>query len=481
LKSLNGARGIDEQFCRTHRIFPVLLSAGIGHLLLEVRSDLSILSYVSFLAKSDFQLKRVATVTLEQAIADCFADEGEAGVVKGLATQSSTSAENAEDGIVVQQINALIRDCIAGLASDIHFEPRETGMVCRARVDGMLLQKRSFERELVPEVVSRLKIMSGLDIAEKRRPQDGRVRFPVDNRSVDIRVSVIPTEFGEKVVLRILDKETLHLNLESLGFSTAHLELFKRMISLPNGIILVTGPTGSGKTTTLYSALNHLRSPHVNISTVEDPIEYNLPGINQSQVKPEIGLTFSAMLRALLRQDPNIMMVGEIRDRETLDIAIRASLTGHLVLSTVHTNSAIATISRLRDMGAEPFLLASSLKLIVAQRLVRKICPVCVATPLDEANLAAAKRLGLSVSNRSIQKAGCDQCNFTGYTGRTAVYELLTVDDVLRPMVQQEHPEQDILEVAKGNGFATMLQGAQVLVRAGVTTPVEVLRELSSL
>jgi type II secretory ATPase GspE/PulE/Tfp pilus assembly ATPase PilB-like protein len=255
--------------------------------------------------------------------------------------------------------------------------------------------------------------------------------------------------------------------------------LFKDKIAQPNGIVLVTGPTGSGKTTTLYAALNTLKSPHVNISTVEDPIEYNLTGINQTQVKPEIDLTFSSMLRALLRQDPNIIMVGEIRDHETLEIAIQASLTGHLVLSTLHTNSAIATISRLIDMGAEPFLLTTSLRLIVAQRLLRLNCQKCQTHKLSDANHAAALKLGLQISSNSVESTGCPYCHQTGFSGRTAVYELLVIDDDIKNGILNGKPESEILRIAKTHGFITMLESAQKLIDLGKTTPLEILREIN--
>jgi len=344
----------------------------------------------------------------------------------------------------------------------------------------MLLENKRIARERVAETLSRIKIMSGLDIAEKRRPQDGRIRFPVDGRTVDIRVSIIPTDFGEKAVLRLLDKQSLRLDLKELGFSTSQLQLFVERIAQPNGIILVTGPTGSGKTTTLYAVLQHLKSPTVNISTVEDPIEYNLEGINQTQVKPDIHLTFAAMLRAILRQDPNIIMIGEIRDRETLDIAIQASLTGHLVLSTVHTNSAVATVTRLLDMGAEPYLLASSLKLIVAQRLVRKLCPQCLSDRLDDSYHTAARKLGVTLGVGARSAPGCSGCSFTGFRGRTAVYELLPLGSQLGAAINSGASEQEILSIARSNSFQTMVETAASLINSGITSPIEVLRELGS-
>ncbi|MFZ1683087.1 MAG: GspE/PulE family protein, partial [Candidatus Zixiibacteriota bacterium] len=393
--------------------------------------------------------------------------------------QAAGAQEAISDGTVVNEINELIRECISSGASDIHFEPGEKELLCRARIDGVLAKRRSLAKERVPETISRLKIMSNLDIAEKRRPQDGRIRFPFESRTVDIRVSIIPTDFGEKAVLRLLDKDKLRLDLQGLGFLPEQLLTFKEGIAQPNGIILVTGPTGSGKTTTLYAALSTLRSPNVNISTVEDPIEYYVDGVNQTQVKPDIDLTFSKMLRALLRQDPNIIMVGEIRDRETLDIAIRASLTGHLVLSTVHTNSAVATITRLLDMGAEPYLISSSLRLVVAQRLLRLNCHHCLSPEFDEANCAAAASLGLAITPTARKGTGCQKCDHTGFAGRIAVYELLRVDDVLKQAITSRQSETQLTDIANRSGFLSMLQSSQSLIDSGKTTPLEVLREIS--
>jgi general secretion pathway protein E len=467
--------GEEERICRQIRFCPDSDSEGSQRILIDSSTDISFLSYLAHLAGATELPERVSPADLDLRITTRF---GTTQPKEALPSTPISDPLPSEIG-VVKEINDVIRDCIESGASDIHFEPGERQLVCRARLDGMLVQRKLFGREQVPELLSRLKIMSGLDIAEKRRPQDGRIRFSVGSRSVDIRVSVIPTDFGEKAVLRILDKEKLRLDLAGLGFRPNQLKLFSEKIAQPNGIILVTGPTGSGKTTTLYAALNQLRSPNTNISTVEDPIEYYIEGVNQTQVKPEIDLTFSAMLRALLRQDPNIIMVGEIRDQETLDIAIRASLTGHLVLSTVHTNSAVATVTRLLDMGAEPYLIASSLRLIVAQRLLRLNCQNCSSSASTDENRAAAVRLGLSLSSGSKQGVGCNMCHNTGYSGRVAVYELLSIDDRLNDAITARKPEGELARMAQESGFESMLPSAQALIDAGMTTPLEVLRELS--
>jgi type IV pilus assembly protein PilB len=320
--------------------------------------------------------------------------------------------------------------------------------------------------------------MAGLAIAEKRRPQDGRIRFPHDDRTVDIRVSIIPTDFGEKVVLRLLDKRQLRLHLGGLGFSSRQLAIFEHKISASNGLILVTGPTGSGKTTTLYAALSYLNSPALNIVTVEDPIEYNLTGINQTQIRPEIGLTFSTMLRSLLRQDPNIIMVGEIRDTETLNMAVRASLTGHLVLSTLHTNDAVSAINRLADMGAERYLIASSLRLIVAQRLVRLNCLNCFDTRLNAEHYRAAELMGVTLSSAAGAGKGCDRCNHTGFRGRTALYEVLPVTEAIRRAIMTQTAEQEMLRMARADSFVTMNDMAADLINRGAIDILDAFGEL---
>lgn len=431
---------------------------------LSPKSDLSVINFLNCTLPHPYHLQHISEAELEKLLNSEIAAK-------------ETISDNNESKIV-ELINKLIRTSLNKRASDIHFEPKAKGMEVRIRIDGILHNEHDITKEEVPEVLSRIKIMSKLDIAEKRRPQDGRIRFSFENRTVDIRVSFIPTEFGEKAVLRLLDKAQLKLDFNELGFTPAQLNLFKKTIRLPNGIILVTGPTGSGKTTTLYAALNYLQSPEVNISTVEDPIEYNLDGINQTQVKPEIKVTFASMLRSFLRQDPNILMVGEIRDTETLQIAIQASLTGHLVFSTIHTNSAVATISRLLDMEAKSLLLASTLKMIVAQRLLRKNCPYCFTHVMQTNNVIILEQLNLKESDKTGHSLGCDKCNQTGYMGRTAVYELLELTDSIKQAITNNESENRLLEIAKNDNFETMLEQAKILITEGITTPAEVMREL---
>lgn len=419
---------LSKEFCERFILFPHISGESL-ELYISDETDLSILNYLETTSSLKIQITKITKKEIRKRISDCFQ-----AITDGTSHEESIDTQNSKisESKIVKQINLIITNCITSRASDIHFEPYEKKMICRARIDGILVNQEGISKEQIPEILSRIKIMSGLDIAEKRRPQDGRIRFLYHNRMIDIRVSFIPTDFGEKAVLRILDKESLKLNLNSLGFTKSQLALFENKIKSPNGIILVTGPTGSGKTTTLYAALNSLKSEELNISTVEDPIEYNLEGINQTQVKPEIDLTFSKMLRSLLRQDPNILMVGEIRDNETLEIAIRAALTGHLVFSTLHTNNAIATISRLIDMGGASMLLASTIKLIVAQRLVRLNCQYCIADGLNDIDMIAAQNLNLQLSKSVKHSVGCERCNHTGYFGRKAIYELLNINDSLK-------------------------------------------------
>ena len=327
---------------------------------------------------------------------------------------------NAGDSIVTM-VNDIIHEAIRLRASDIHCEPFEREMAVRFRVDGVLQEMAAIPKDRVLETVSRLKIMARMDIAEKRRSQDGRIRIDEQGKDVDIRVSTLPTDFGEKVVLRLLDKNAFDYRLDAIGMDPQRLALFKRAIEQPNGIVLLTGPTGSGKTSTLYAAINHIRKPEINISTVEDPIEYNMQGVNQTQVSQATGMTFANALRTLLRQDPDVILVGEMRDQETAEIAIRASLTGHLVLSTLHTNDAVSAVTRLTDMGVEPYLVSSSLTMIVAQRLVRMLCRNCKCETNIPDNIRAS--LGLQKDVVVYKGLGCSACGYTGYRGRTGIFE----------------------------------------------------------
>jgi general secretion pathway protein E len=366
--------------------------------------------------------------------------------------------EAADDAPIIRMLNALLTQAARDGASDIHIEPYERHSSVRFRVDGTLREVVQPNRALHAALISRLKIMAELDIAEKRLPQDGRISLRIGTRAVDVRVSTLPSAHGERAVLRLLDKSDSRLSLESVGMTGDTLDRFLALVAQPHGIILVTGPTGSGKTTTLYAALSRLDAGASNIMTVEDPIEYELPGIGQTQVNPKIDLDFAKALRAILRQDPDVIMIGEIRDFETAQIAIQASLTGHLVLATLHTNDAPSAVSRLTDMGVEPFLLSSSLLGVLAQRLVRKLCPQCGAQ-------------GSSGAPR-----GCAHCNHTGYLGRTGVFELMVANDRLRALIHNRAAESEVREAAIAGGMALMRDDGERLVREGVTSREEVLR-----
>jgi type IV pilus assembly protein PilB len=384
---------------------------------------------------------------------------------------------------VIRLANALFLAAIQRGASDIHIEPYEKDLRVRFRIDGVLQSVMTPPLKFRDPLVSRIKIMARLDIAEKRLPQDGRIKARFNDRGtsreIDFRVSVLPTLFGEKIVLRLLDAKGLRLDMTQLGFETDALERFERAIKKPWGMVLVTGPTGSGKTNTLYSALSQLNQPGVNIMTAEDPVEFNLGGINQVQVREQIGLTFAGALRSFLRQDPNIILVGEIRDAETAGIAVKAALTGHLVLSTLHTNDAPSSVNRLVNMGIEPFLVANSINLIAAQRLVRRVCEAC-KEPFD----IPAERLleaGLPESELPKVKAtkgrGCDRCNGTGYKGRLGLFEIMEVSEALRDLIISSAPVKDIKQQAIDDGMSPLRRSGMLKVRDGITTIEEVARE----
>ena len=368
--------------------------------------------------------------------------------------------EAADDAPIIRMLNALLTQAAKDGASDIHIEPYERSSSVRFRVDGTLREVVQPNRALHAALISRLKIMAELDIAEKRLPQDGRISLRIGGRAIDVRVSTLPSAHGERAVLRLLDKTESKFTLEGLGMSGDVLEAFDHLVHQPHGIVLVTGPTGSGKTTTLYASLGRIDTAGTNILTIEDPIEYELAGIGQTQVNAKIDLTYAKALRAILRQDPDVIMIGEIRDFETAQIAIQASLTGHLVLATVHTNDAPSTITRLIDMGVEPFLLSSSLLGVLAQRLVRKLCEAC-------------KRQ--DAQNRW-HPVGCTECSLTGYKGRTGVYELMVADEAVRALVHNRAAEAEVQRVARSGGLRSMREDGDRLLSAGVTSLEEVLR-----
>ncbi len=421
------------------------------------------------------KLKSLAREELDAAIAKAYANSGgdAATVVDEVESDLDLTKlmldmpaiedllESADDAPVIRMINALLTQALREEASDIHIEPFEQVSVVRFRIDGTLRDIVRPKKAIHASLISRIKIMAQLDIAEKRLPQDGRITLRIGGKPVDVRVSTLPTGHGERAVLRLLDKEGGRLDLQHLGMATDVLGQFDRLIAQPHGIVLVTGPTGSGKTTTLYAALSRLNASTTNILTVEDPIEYELPGIGQTQVNSRIEMTFAKALRAILRQDPDVIMIGEIRDLETAQIAVQASLTGHLVLATLHTNDSAAAVTRLLDMGIEPFLLSSSLLGVVAQRLVRKLCPVC--RRYDE-------------RDKQWHAVGCDKCGHTGYQGRVGVYELLLTTDEIRAQIHDRASEAEIRASGQRNGMRTMREDGERWLADGTTTQAELLR-----
>lgn len=385
----------------------------------------------------------------------------------------------AEQPTLINLVNLLLLEAIKARASDVHVEPFETELKIKYRIDGVLNEQKCPPKHLQPAIISRIKIMAGMNIAERFVPQDGHITLKLEGRKVDLRVSTVPTLYGESVVLRILDKSVLPLDFAELGLTQRDIDTMMRLLDLPHGMILVTGPTGSGKTTTLYAALNKLYSPEYKIITIEDPVEYELPGVNQIPVNPKRGLTFAAGLRNILRQDPDVIMVGEIRDGETAEIAVRSALTGHLVFSTLHTNDAVSAITRLTDMGVEPFLASSVLEAILAQRLGRRICPLCrTSVPISEAVLhrLTPQELALFPGHKAYRGAGCEKCNQTGYRGRIGYYELLLITPKMRQAISQKKSTIDLLSLADTATHRTMRMDGLEKAARGETTIEEVLR-----
>ncbi|MGF1762482.1 type II secretion system ATPase GspE [Aliivibrio kagoshimensis] len=383
--------------------------------------------------------------------------------------------ESDDDAPIIKLINAMLGEAIKEGASDIHIETFEKELSIRFRVDGVLIDVLRPSRKLAPRLVSRVKVMSKLDIAEKRIPQDGRISLRIGGRAVDVRVSTMPSSHGERVVMRLLDKNATQLDLHSLGMTHENHTSFQKMLKRPHGIILVTGPTGSGKSTTLYAGLQELNSAESNILTVEDPIEFDIDGIGQTQVNPKVDMTFARGLRAILRQDPDVVMIGEIRDIETADIAVQASLTGHLVMSTLHTNTAVGAVTRLRDMGVEPFLISSSLLGVLAQRLIRKICPDCRQPYEADREQKKLFAMGEEQSLTLYHPKGCEHCNHKGYRGRTGIHELLLVDEHIQELIHSEAGEQAIEKWVRQATPSIRIDGL-LKVRQGITTLEEVMR-----
>jgi type IV pilus assembly protein PilB len=457
-------------------------------------TDLSVIDDLKFVTRYDIEPVVVGEYSLRKAVEKYYQapDESLSDLLKELdAEQVEVLAEEEEEisisalqaqieeAPVVRLINGILTDAVQKGASDIHIEPYEKEIRVRYRIDGALREVMRPPLKWKASLTARVKILADLNIAERRIPQDGRIKMKFGNRVIDFRVSTVPVLFGEKIVLRILDKSNLQLDLEKFGMEPKAKKDFMSAIFNPYGMVLVTGPTGSGKTTTLYSALQKINTEEVNIMTAEDPVEYNLRGINQVQVKPEIGLDFAACLRAFLRQDPNIILVGEIRDLETASIAIKAALTGHLVLSTLHTNDAAATVTRLVDMGIEPFNVASAVNLITAQRLVRRICRNCIqeTTYPDDVLEAAGIPPEKAKTMTFYKGAGCDACGGSGYRGRQGLYEVMPMSPTLRRMVLQGKSAAEIKEQAIAEGMLTLRMDGLIKVEKGITTLEEVLKE----
>ena len=471
-------------FAKKHGVILLELS-DVAQVGLRDGADPSALIETRRALRRPLQVLPLSRPEFEQRLSQTYGSAGLSAVDDGLDESAGLDslAENlpatadlldvVDDAPVIRLINGIISEAVRQGASDIHVEPFETALVVRLRVDGVLKEILSLSHRLAPLLVSRVKVMARLDIAEKRIPQDGRISLTLGGRSLDVRVSTLPARAGERLVMRILHQDQAALGLEQLGFSTHALETFRGALREPNGIVLVTGPTGSGKTTSLYSGLAMLNDATRNILTIEDPVEYAIKGLGQTQVNTKVGMTFAAGLRAILRQDPDIVMVGEIRDGETAQIAVQASLTGHLVLSTVHTNNAAGAITRLRDMGVEPFLLAATIRVVIAQRLVRRLCPACRRpTPAD---LAIAKLVNVPPGHTLYRSAGCEECGNTGFSGRIGVYEAIRIDDRIRRLISDMADEDTISAVAFEKG-GTLADEVRRYVAEGLTTVEESIR-----
>ena len=471
---------IPEDFARKYKLMPVFMIENTLTVAMADPNNVFIIDEIQRMTR--LNVEPVLAEDLEiRKIQDLY--YGPTGnlqeIIAGIDKEKLAEGEQlGEEAPIIKIVNYLIIQAVQTKASDIHVEPEEKFLNVRYRVDGMLHRQPTLPKDLAAAITSRFKIMAGLDIAEKRLPQDGRIMMKMGSKDIDFRVSTCPTVHGENVVLRILDRSGLVLGLESLGFPPATMTLFKELIAAPYGIFLVTGPTGSGKTTTLYSALQILNREDVNIMTVEDPVEYQFPGMRQVHVNPVAGLTFSSALRSFLRQDPNIIMVGEIRDLETAEIAIQAALTGHLVFSTLHTNDSASAFTRLMNMGVEPFLVSSSLLGVLAQRLLRKICDKCKEfyLPTDSVlkNIGLEDKIGQNI--KLCKGKGCKVCSQSGYKGRTGIYELLKVVPEIQEAILKKSSADEIRAIAVKNGMVTLRQAALEKLLTGVTTAEEVLR-----
>lgn len=483
-------RIIPEAIARRYNVLAITLSENNLVVAMEDPSDIVAIDAIKRITGKKIKVVRADVKEIKDRIDRYYMDTGDLKeTIAALEEETETTEEvdvdqlkiAAEDAPIIKFVNSIFLQAVEKRATDIHLEPRQDNVSLRFRIDGVLQEMQAPPKSAYPGIVTRLKIMSSLDIGERRLPQDGRIRIVVGSKEIDIRVSTLPTIFGEKVVMRLLDRETVLLGLEQLGFEPKELQIFQEALLKPYGMIIVTGPTGSGKTTTLYAGLSFINSPDINIITIEDPVEYAIPGINQVQVKPKIGLTFPAVLKTLLRQDPDVIMVGEIRDLETAQIAIQASLTGHLVISTLHTNDTISTINRLSYMGVESYLLADSLNLVLAQRLVRKICSSCKEEDPEAESFLKKQGISLDKNVKLYRGKGCQDCNNTGYYGRIAVYEILNITKPIRKMIVEKETDDKIREFAEQQGMVTLREAAIKKAIAGITTIREALSSTLSL
>jgi general secretion pathway protein E len=474
------------EFALKNQVLPIrfdgesLIVAMGSPMALGAVDDLGILiqrPVVAVLADAALIKERIEEFFLERMLRDIQSEEGSTTEIDDT-TDLADLTRMATESAVVQMVNAIFAQAVRDSASDIHIEPYEREMKVRYRMDGMLTDMMRSPKRMHAALISRLKILSELNIAERRLPQDGRIRITIAGRQIDVRLSIVPTVYGERAVMRLLDKGTALLGLEELGMGADVLVKYRKLISLPHGIILATGPTGSGKSTSLYASLQEIWSPTTNILTIEDPVEYQVPGISQIQVRPGIGLTFASGLRSFLRQDPDVIMVGEIRDHETAEIAIHASLTGHLVFSTLHTNDAAGAVTRLLDMGVEPYLVASSLVGVVAQRLLRRVCSNCSEPYEHKPDLLEAIGITGNEPNANLRKGrGCEKCQGSGYKGRQGLYELLIIDETIKRMTVSRSSSTEMKNHAvQAQGMRTLLGDGRLAVLAGKTTPEEVLR-----
>ncbi|MDR2649648.1 MAG: Flp pilus assembly complex ATPase component TadA [Clostridiales bacterium] len=479
---------ISEQLARKHSVIPIkiendaLILAMSDPFDIVARDDVRIITglqtEIIMTSREDVQRaintfydsSEIVQKTIEEIKQTDFLDEKDLL----LRQREQASEEEIAKAPVVRLVNTIMTQAIKMKASDVHIEAFERTSIVRYRIDGELREGMTLPKASHAAIVTRIKILGGMDIAETRKPQDGRIESKMDGTNIDMRISILPTVHGEKAVIRILKASSILVTKEQLGFSEHNIRRFEQIIKAPEGIILLTGPTGSGKTTTLYTVLKELNKPSVNIITVEDPVEYKLEGVNQVQVNAKAGLTFAAGLRSILRQDPDVVMVGEIRDSETAEIAIRAAITGHVVLSTIHTNDAVSTLSRLVDMGCEPFLVSSALMGVVSQRLVRKICPRCKTQRASTAE--ETLMLGLDNPVMLSYGAGCQNCNNTGYSGRQGIHEILVMDRELRNMINSRASMDAVKERAKEKGMKTLADSARDLVLEGGTTIDEMIR-----